>query len=365
MRGKPLDRGSPSHPRGESEVPFKSPLRVSACLRMATWLGLAAVLAGSCAGGTDVTGARDNPPPTFPTSPVPSPSASPSPGEDASTPRFTPDPDPSPSPEPTQVSDPALPEARNWRVWPEIPALDTAARAILEAGLELGLDPHAFSVVGDCQSMPNVFLGIYDRPGRYWLPDAYSSLQETIVFFHSSFSRQNVTVRNGISAASVLSPLWAEPGMCNSSETPLDCELRRTHPAVLLINLGMNWPEGNVPRHTDLVRQVVQTTLEQGVLPVLSTQGDAAGEGAAINEGIAQVALDLDVPLWNAWRAIQHLPNHGLDLHRGTGYLTVDAWDARSFSALRTLQAIQAQLVQISPPGQEPVRATPVLDSGS
>jgi hypothetical protein len=213
--------------------------------------------------------------------------------------------------------------------------------------------------------MPNVFLGIYDRPGRYWLPDAHASLQDTIVFFQGSFSRENMTVRNGISAASVLSPLWAEPELCNSSETPLDCELRRNHPAVLLINLGMNWPEGNVPRHTELVRQVVQTTLEHGVLPVLSTQGDAAGEGAAINEGIAQVALDLDVPLWNAWRAIQHLPNHGLDPHRGAGYLTVDAWDARSFSALRALQSIQAELMQMIPPAREPVRATPVLDSGS
>jgi hypothetical protein len=266
---------------------------------MATRLGLAAVLAGSCAGGTDVTGARDSPPPILLTGPVVSPSASPSPEEDASTPGLTPDPEPSPSPESAQVSDPGLPDARDWRVWPEIPALDTAARAILEAGLELGLDPHAFSVVGDCQSMPNVFLGIYDRPGRYWLPDAYADLQATIGFFHGSFSRQNLTVRNGISAASVLSPLWAEPEVCNSSETSLDCELRRTRPAVLLINLGMNWPEGNVPRHTDLVRQVVETTIEHGVLPVLSTQGDAAGEGAAINEGIAQVALDLDVPLWN------------------------------------------------------------------
>lgn len=332
---------------------------------MATWLGLAAVLAGSCAGRTDISGAQSNPPPLLPASLIPSPSASPFTEEDAPTPGLTPGPDPSPSPEPARVADPELPDAHDWRVWPEIPTLNAAASEILESGLGRGLDPHAFSVVGDCQSMPNVFLGIYDRPGRVWLPDAYSDLQDTIGFFHGSFSRQNVTVRNGISAASVLSPLWAEPEMCNSSETPLDCELRRTRPAVLLINLGMNWPEGNVPRHTDLVRQVVQMTLEHGVLPVLSTQGDAAGEGAAINEGIAQVALDLDVPLWNAWRAIQHLPNHGLDPHRGAGYLTVDAWDARSFSALRALQAIQAELVQMIPPGEEPVGATPVLDSGS
>jgi hypothetical protein len=250
---------------------------------------------------------------------------------------------------PGSTPSPELPSAHNWRLWPEIPSISDAGREILVAGQRLGADPHAFSVVGDCQSMPPVFLGIYESPGRYRLADEDAYLQETIAFFHGSFSREAITVQNGISAASVFSPLWADPERCNPSENPLECELRLNQPSVVLVNLGMNWPEGNVIRHNELIRQIVEYSIERGVLPILSTQADTSGERALINEGIAQVAADYGIPLWNSWRAVQHLPDHGLDEERGGGYLTVDAWDARNFSALQVLYVIQMELGRLPP----------------
>ncbi len=259
---------------------------------------------------------------------------------------------PDAAPTPVGSSSPDSPSARNWRLWPEIPSISDSGRAILVAGQRLEVDPQAFSVVGDCQSMPAVFFGIYDSPGRYRLGEDDAHLRQTIDFFGGSFSREAITAQNGISAASVFSPLWADPQECDSSETPLQCELRVNHPSVIFVNLGMNWPEGNVARHNELIRQVVEVAIQHGALPVLATQADTSGERSLINEGIAQAAADFDIPLWNMWRAVQHLPDHGIDQEREGGYLTVEAWDARNYSALQMLNVIRLELLQVPPSGE-------------
>ncbi len=86
------------------------------------------------------------------------------------------------------------------------------------------------------------------------------------------------------------------------------------------------------------MREIVEFVLEQGAIPILSTKGDNVEGDHGINEGIVRVAYDYDVPLWNFWTAIQYLPDHGLDSARpGGNYLTVRAWDVRSFTGLSTV----------------------------
>jgi hypothetical protein len=263
---------------------------------------------------------------------------------------------PTPSRQPadrlSSPTDPTLPSAaptealsyRYWRWWPVLPAATQTTRAVYQRGLELDLDRHAFSIVGDCQSMPAVFGGRYDHPGQFQLPAEYAYLQETIDRFAGSFDRSSVTVQNGFSATAALSPLWADPEVCNAGETPLDCELRLHRPVFVFIALGSNWNSGDAERHSEFFEQIVDRVIAAGAVPILSTKGDNEEGDGSINLGIAELAADRDLPLWNFWRAIQGLPNHGLDEGRNGNYLSTAAWDVRGFTALQALDTLWRQL---------------------
>jgi hypothetical protein len=47
-------------------------------------------------------------------------------------------------------------------------------------------------------------------------------------------------------------------------------------------------------------------------VPVLSTKADNVEGDDSINATIARLALEYELPLWNFWRSVQPLPNHGL-----------------------------------------------------
>ena len=233
---------------------------------------------------------------------------------------------------------------RYWRWWPVIPDVSRTTYQIYQRGLELGLDRHAFSIIGDCQSMPPVFGGRYDHAGRYQLPEAYEDLQQTIDRFKGSFDRSSVTVQNGFSVTAALSPLWADPEICQPGETPLDCELRIHRPIFVIITLGTNWKNGDAVRHNQYLEQIIDRIIASGAVPILSTKGDNEEGDHSINLGIAEIAAERDLPLWNFWRAIQELPNHGLDVARDGNYLSVAAWDVRSFTGLQVLDSLWRML---------------------
>ena len=247
-------------------------------------------------------------------------------------------PDPTPPPIPVVPGGPL--SYRYWRWWPVIPGVSQTTYQIYQRGLELGVNRHAFSIIGDCQSTPAVFAGRYDHPGRYQLPEGYEYLQATIDRFQGSFDRTSVTVQNGFSVTAALSPLWADPEICQSGETPLDCELRINRPIFVFITLGTNWNSGNATRHNEFLGQIIDRIIASGAVPILSTKGDNEEGDHSINLGIAEIAADRDLPLWNFWRAIQELPNHGLDVARDGNYLSIAAWDVRSFTGLQVLDTL-------------------------
>jgi hypothetical protein len=205
----------------------------------------------------------------------------------------------------------------------------------------MGYDAHMFTRIGDCQSIPEVFLGIYGTD-RYYFSQHSMYLQQTVDWFAPSFLMESVAAKDGYGVASVLAPLMADPEVCNSSENPLECEFRLHKPAFAFIAMGTNWaPNASLSFETYLY-QIVDYTIEHGVVPILVTKADNIEQDFALNESIAKVAYDRDVPLYNAWGAVQYLPNHGLE--EDDIYLTPDAWDERNFGALETLDAVLRSL---------------------
>jgi len=118
--------------------------------------------------------------------------------------------------EPTQTAHPdwtATPDLRllphQWRSWPVVPEISEFSKKLYLSGIAMGNDPSNFSKIGDCQSQPEVFFGIYDTPGKFNLNANNQYLQITLDQYQGSFSRDSVAVANGMSVASEFSPLWA------------------------------------------------------------------------------------------------------------------------------------------------------------
>jgi hypothetical protein len=276
--------------------------------------------------------------PASPTLPIWTPTdeaatATPSP-EATATASLTPTPDTRP-----------LPAA--WRSWPVVPTLSARAAEIYQHGLVLGNDPHSFSRIGDCQSEPGVDMGIYDDPRLYHLDQQHQNLQATIDQFSGSFGRTNITARRGFGISSVLSPLMSDPKYCTGSETPLECEFRIHKPSIVFISMGTNWCANCTRKFDEYLRKIVEFSVDRGVLPVLTTKADNVEGDNSLNAAIAQVAYDYDLPVWNFWAAVQSLPDHGLKPDKI--YLTVEGWDARSFTGLLTLDNLWTKLKPLVP----------------
>lgn len=228
-----------------------------------------------------------------------------------------------------------------WRSWPIVPTLSAQALRVFQRGQELGNDLHSFSRIGDCQSVPAIFLGIYDTDG-YWLGDGYKYLQLTIDQFAGSFKRTNITAKDGFGVSSVLTPLMSDPKLCNPTETPLECEYRIHKPIIAFIAMGTNWKPNSEITFERYLRQVIEWCIDHGIIPVLVTKADNIENDNLLNVSIARMAYDYDMPLYNAWAEVQDLPNHGLE--PDNTYLTVDAWNARNFGGLEVLDAIWTAL---------------------
>lgn len=213
----------------------------------------------------------------------------------------------------------------------------------------MGVIPNTFSVVGDCQSEPDVFMGIY-ATDRYYLGAADQYLQETINAFRDSFQHDSVAVRDGLSAPSVLDPLWTDTSRCDATETPLACELRLYKPMIVFVNLGTNWKAGaSADAYEAYLRQIVDMIIANGALPILTNKADNVEGDHSLNLATAKVAYDYDIPLMNFWLAADRLPNHGLDQDRENIYLTADGWDVRNYAALRTLDSVWRTLQAATP----------------
>jgi hypothetical protein len=250
-----------------------------------------------------------------------------------------------------------------WMSLPILPSVSQTALQIYEHGLELGNDPHAFSKIGDCQSITTYFLAYFDMPGFYDL-GPYASLQETIDWYSGSFSRESLAVKGGFNAAAILSPLRADPRQCRSNENPVACELHEHHPSIAIISLE-EWWAGHPENYEKYMRQIIEYTISQGVVPIIATKADNLEGNNLINETIANLAQEYDIPLWNFWAAVQDLPNHGLaaydpfgqvdlfHLTHGNNFMFTDdpnveqsGWTRRNLTGLQALDVVRRELLE-------------------
>lgn len=239
----------------------------------------------------------------------------------------------------TPISDTRI-AAYYWREWAVNPTLSPKAQEIIIQAIDNpNLDLHTFSKVGDCQMTSGTFLGGFAN-GKYAIPEGYS---ETVNWFSESMMSESVTAANGLGINSILNPMFglaAGHTQCERNETPLDCELRTRRPAFVLIAMGTNWKPNGEVSFEKYLRVVVDRILETGALPILSTKADNIETDWKLNQVIAQVAYDYDLPLVNVWRSVQDLPNHGLEPPKNI-YLTGDGWMRRNYAWLEVLDKVR------------------------
>ena len=247
-----------------------------------------------------------------------------------------------PTDSPTSTPDTRL-TAHYWREWPVVPEFSPHAEQILrDAVRKLDLDAHMFSKVGDCQMTAGTFLGGYTN-GKYSIPEGY---EDTVEWFSESMMSESVTAERGLGISSVLNPMFglsAGYNQCSRNETPLDCELRTRRSIVVIIGMGTNWipnAEGSFEKY---LRQVVDNILETGALPILATKADNVEGDWKLNQAIAQVAYDYDLPLVNVWRSVRDLPGRGIERKI---YLTPDGWMRRNYAWLVTLDHVREVLTK-------------------
>jgi hypothetical protein len=229
----------------------------------------------------------------------------------------------------------------HWMEWPVVPVVSDRTKEIYRAGLASGNNPYAFSLVGDSQSKPHLFMGVYDS-GQYQLPAGSRNLQETISHFSGSFSRWGPAVIDGGTSATVLARSWATQKGCGTGELPLECELRIQRPVIVFVNLGTHWTNQN----PEYLRQIVQIIIDHGAVPILATKADNLEGNFANNLEMARISMEYDIPLWNFWAVVQGLPHGGLDptIQGGFMYLTEEGLARRRFSALQVLDAVWREL---------------------
>ncbi|NJM40799.1 MAG: SGNH/GDSL hydrolase family protein [Anaerolineae bacterium] len=226
-----------------------------------------------------------------------------------------------------------------------IPQITPAQRALYQRAVSVGKDPGMFTVVGDCNSLPPIFLQRI-AAGQYNVA-ALGGLQRTVQVFNKSFSRISLAANGGFNAKGMMDPAWAPGNLCDvkNGAGPLACELWISRASVAFIALGTQeqyeWKD-----FEKNYRPLIEHTLSKGVLPVLVTKADdietASGAGpGTINAIIRKLAAEYQVPLLDFHAATRDLPNKGLiDEGDKDFHLSYAGMDRRMLTTLQTLAAI-------------------------
>jgi len=170
-------------------------------------------------------------------------------------------------------------------------------RGIYEHGQDLGNDPHAIVKVGDCNTASGMFLAPIGV-GEFQL-GPYTHLSDTVSFYGDSFGRRSVASRDGFNVSSIFDPLWSLSDECNPNEPRLLCEYRNNPSSVAFMMFGQNdILVLSTEQYETFLRDAVERSIDQGVIPVLSTftnrpENEAHwGQITAMNVITIEVAAD-------------------------------------------------------------------------
>ena len=197
------------------------------------------------------------------------------------------------TPEPTPTLHPDA-----WMEAPIIPTLDPYLLEIYQRGQEMGNDSHAFSKLGDSETFTTWFLAPFDQSEDIYRLGEYEYLQDVIDYYAGSYARQSIAARPGFNASSVFAPLWADPQLCESGETPIACEFRLHKPSVVFILLGTNdlWHQEDYEAQ---MRRIIEYSLEQGVIPILGSKADNLEGDHSLNRTLYALSVEYRLPFWN------------------------------------------------------------------
>ena len=197
------------------------------------------------------------------------------------------------------------------------PTVREHVKAIFADGQTQGRSATTFSKLGDSTSMNPNFMGRFDDLANVNLGE-YAYLQPSIDYYKGHFSRYGVSSRNGLHSWSVFDPLWADKEWCQANEDVLNCEFRLNNPSIIFVRLGSN-DAGAPSGYRYNMKQVVETSIANGVIPVLVTKADRfEGDGNINNDILRELAAEFNVPLLEFDVVAETLPNRGLipnDVH--------------------------------------------------
>jgi hypothetical protein len=212
----------------------------------------------------------------------------------------------------------------NASVLPQITSrVRATVRNIRAIGRQLGNNPAVFSKVGDCMTDHWAFMDVF-AGGNYDLGQ-YGYLQGVIEHFSvpvrdgvpNSFIVKSQAALNGFNSAAVQDSTYSNPQYCAPGESPLDCEYRLSKPGIAIIMFGTADVLVMTPRQFNFyLRGVIKKTMDRGIVPVLSTFPEnlaVRAQSHVINQIIMSIAAEKGLPLINLQKALESLPNNGID----------------------------------------------------
>jgi hypothetical protein len=238
------------------------------------------------------------------------------------------------------------------------PPVVTGARAIFIKGQGMGNRANVFSKVGDSLTDSQFFLRQFT--GTFNLR-AFSDMYPVLQYFASakaydanSFGTTSRAARASWSSFSVLDPKMADAGICQSGETPLVCEYRLNKPAIALIMIGTNdIPAFPGTTYETNLRAIIETTINAGVIPVVSTlppRPDYPQRVNEYNQVVFKLTQEYNIPVWDLNKELVKLSNGGIgpdNVHLsvppagspGTADFTLD--NLKYGTTMRNLTALQ------------------------
>ena len=219
-----------------------------------------------------------------------------------------------PEPTPGALDSEAL-TAIDFDDYPVLPTWTDTAREIYAHGQDLARDPDAFAKVGDSVTAAPEFL----KPLSESEPDFgdYEKLAGLLDQIDGDvFARESEAAAEGLLTVSVVDPMWAGAD-CEPNESPLLCEFRLLNPAYALVMFGTNDVMVlDAATYDTFLRAVVRETAAAGVVPIMSTfppRPEDVEKSLLFNRVVVQISQDYDLPLINLLRALEPLPDYGVD----------------------------------------------------
>ncbi|MBA3875306.1 MAG: hypothetical protein H0X30_39790, partial [Anaerolineae bacterium] len=200
---------------------------------------------------------------------------------------------------------------------PIIPAISDTMVKVFQQGQQLGNFNNVITKVGDSLVADVQYLTPMSNSRRELGP--YDYLTDTVKYYGASMSMatDSVAARLGMSTYGIFDPFWADKTKCKPAEVPLDCEYRIKKPSIAFIMFGPNDVRSMTEdKYAGQMRQIIEDSLKQGVIPVISTFSAHPDEeyfwqSINFNLQLVSLAQEYQIPLINLWSAARVLPEYG------------------------------------------------------